>query len=170
MRRQFIMKLLLILTVALFVIKPFTSQAVAQCTVQTINRDDGMTVRYLSPERVGYSDELLLMLSMQTVGETYNICVVSIFEKEALKLKGNLSIKFNDNSLSVFKHYTSIFTTFNGLPATLSIFVVDNKSDLLNIAHSEINFIGVQLENGVYQAIKPKMNANVLRKQYNCLN
>lgn len=140
----------------------------AQCRVQTNHRDDGVTVRYMSPDRVGHSDIFFLGLSMQATSESYFIASVSIFEHSLQGFIGNMVIKFKNNKSSTFNHISDIETTFNGYPATLSIWETD-KNDLINISQSDIQFVLMQLDDGVAQTIKPLFNANILRKQYNCL-
>lgn len=140
----------------------------AQCRVQTNQRDDGVTVRYLSPDRVGYSDRLILALSMQTNGEQYFIATLSLFETNATKLKGNLTLKFANNKSSTFQHYTSELTTYKGYPATISIFIAD-KNGLANISNSNITMALLQLSNDIYQTVIVKMNGDILKKHYNCL-
>lgn len=140
----------------------------AQCRVQTNQRDDGVTVRYLSPDRVGFSDRLILALSMQTNGEQYFIATLSLFETNATKLKGNLTLKFANNKSSTFQHYTSELTTYKGYPATISIFIAD-KNGLANISNSNITMALLQLSNDIYQTVIVKMNGDILKKQYNCL-
>jgi hypothetical protein len=144
------------------------AQISAQCNIQTNQRDDGVTVRYLRPDRVGFSDRLFLALSMQTNGEDFFVSTISVFEKDAIKLKGNLTLKFANNKSSTLKHFRSEITTFNGYPATLSIFLAD-KNDLINISNSNITIAMIQLADDVYQAVIIKMNADILIKQYNCL-
>ena len=144
------------------------NQASAQCEVQTNQREDGVTVRYLRPERVGYTDQLMLALSMQTNGSDFFVVALSIFQTEAIKLKGNLTLKFNNNKSVTLQHYRSEITTFNGLPATMSIFNV-GKNALANISTSNIHTAMLQLSNNVFQVVNVKMNSNILKTHYNCL-
>lgn len=145
-----------------------SSKISAQCRVQTNQRDDGITVRYLSPDRIGISDKLILALSMQTNGEQFFIATLSLFESNAQKLKGNLTLKFSNNKSSTFQHYTSELATFKGYPAAISIFIVD-KNGLANISRSNITMAMLQLSDGVYQNVIVKINEDILRKHYNCL-
>jgi hypothetical protein len=147
----------------------FSITAKSQCRVQTNEREDGVTVRYLNPDRIGNSDKLILALSMQTNGEQFFIVTLSLFEKKAIKLKGKLTLKFANNKSSTFQHYSSEITTFNGYPATMSIFMTDNIS-LKNLSSSNIKIAILQLSNEIYQTIPVKMNSDILKIQYNCLN
>jgi len=140
----------------------------AQCRVLTNQREDGVTVKYLRPDRIGFGDNLILALSMQTNGEQYFVATLSVFEHDAIKLKGNLTLKFSNNKSSVLEHFTSEITTYNGYPATVSIFVAD-KNDLANISSSSLTMALLQLENNIYQTIPVKMNGNILKQHYNCL-
>lgn len=146
----------------------FAIPVTAQCNVQTNQRDDGVTVRYLRPDRVGFSDRLILALSMQTNGEQFFVGVLSVFETNALKLKGNLILKFTNNKSSTLEHYRSEITTFNGYPATLSIFIVD-ANGIANISSSNITMAVIQLADNVYQSVPVKMNSDILKRHYDCL-
>jgi len=139
-----------------------------QCRVQTNQRPDGVTIRYLTPDRVGYCDKLMLALSMQTNGEEYFISTISVFEQNAMKLKGALTLKFENNKSSTFLHYRSEITTYNGYPATISIFQVA-KGDFDNIQSSNVKYVMLQLETDIYQNVSVKMNADILKKHFNCL-
>ena len=146
----------------------FAGHTSAQCNVQTNERDDGVTVRYLRPDRIGFSDKLMLALSMQTNGEQFFVVTLSVFETTAIKLKGNLTVKFANNKSSTLEHFTSEITTFNGYPATMSIYTAD-LNDLQNISASNIKMVLLQLDNGIFQTVPAKMNADILKKHYNCL-
>lgn len=145
-----------------------SKQISAQCDIQTNNREDGVTVKYLRPERIGFSDKLLLALSMQTADEQYFVCTLSIFEKESIKLKGDLIIKFTNNNSSTLELSNSILTTFNNYPATISIYMADSN-DLINILSANISMVSLQLQNNIFQVVVAKKNADILKKQYSCL-
>ncbi|SIT25082.1 hypothetical protein SAMN05421788_106237 [Filimonas lacunae] len=140
----------------------------AQCDVQVNDRDDGTTVRYMRPDRVGYSDRFILAFSMQTNGVQFCVCTLSVFESNSIKLKGNLILKFDNNKSATFEHYTSELTTYNGYPATISIFLAD-AIDLATIASSNIKIAMVNLADNTFQTVSVKMNSDILKKQYNCL-
>ena len=143
-------------------------KANAQCNVQVNQRDDGVTVRYLRPDRIGFTDKLMLALSMQTNGEQFFVSTLSVFQTSAVKLKGNLTLKFTNNKSSTLKHFHSEITTFNGLPATVSIFIADANC-LNNISNSNVKMTMVQLSNNIFQTISVKMNEDILMKHYECL-
>ena len=92
----------------------------------------------------------------------------NVFETNATKLKGNLTLKFANNKSSTFQHFTSELTTYKGYPATISIFIAD-KNGLANISNSNITMALLQLSNDVYQTVIVKMNGDILKKHYNCL-
>jgi hypothetical protein len=141
----------------------------SQCRVLTNHRDDGVTVKYLRPVEIGYSDKLMLSLSMQTNGVSYFVTTYTVFEYEALKLRGNLTLKFENNMSFSLEHYSSQLSTANGYPTTVSIFFAE-KNVLANIFKSNISMAMVELENGVHQAVPVRMNADVLQKHYTCLS
>ena len=155
----------LIATTLLFLL---FNQSHAQCNVQTNIREDGTTVKYLSPDRVGLNDKIAIGLAMQTNGEQFFVTTLTIFEKDAKRLTGTMTLKFANNKSSTFEHYKSEFTTFKGMPATISIFICD-ENDLQNISSSNVTIVMVQLDNGEYQAVKAELNSDILKKYYNCL-
>ncbi|BAV06173.1 hypothetical protein FLA_2189 [Filimonas lacunae] len=83
-------------------------------------------------------------------------------------MKGNLILKFDNNKSATFEHYTSELTTYNGYPATISIFLAD-AIDLATIASSNIKIAMVNLADNTFQTVSVKMNSDILKKQYNCL-
>lgn len=154
--------------VLFLIIACLSNTVIAQCNVQVNSRDDGTTVRYLRPDRVGFSDRFILALSMQTNGAQFFVCTLSVFESNSIKLKGNLVLKFENNKSATFEHYTSELTTYNGYPATVSIFKAD-AVDLATIAASNIKIAMVNLVDNTFQTVSVRMNADILKKQYNCL-
>ena len=150
------------------VILIYPSILFAQCKVQFNKDDNGITMRYIAPDRVGHSDKLFLGLSMQANDEQYFVATISIFETNAIKLKGNLVLKFSNNKSSTFQHLKSEYTTFNDYPAVISIFNTSDNS-LSNITNSNIQMAVVQLENGLLQSVPVVMNSGILKNQYLCL-
>ena len=146
----------------------FASHLSAQCNVQTNERDDGVKVRFIRPDRVGLCDRFVLGLSMQTNGKQFFVVTLSVFETDAVRLQGKLTLFFENNKSSTFELYRSEITTVKGSPATISIFIA-NENGLANISNSDIKMAVVQLEDNTYQTISVKINADILKKQYNCL-
>jgi hypothetical protein len=140
----------------------------SQCNVQTNQREDGVTVRYLRPDRIGFCDRLILALSMQTNGKEFFVSTLSVFETNAVKLKGKLILKFANDKSSTLEHYRSEITTYNGYPATISTFLVD-ASGIENISSSNITMAVIQLADNVYQSVPVKMNGDILKRHYDCL-
>ena len=66
------------------------NQIFAQCNVQTNERDDGVTIRYIRPDRVGLCDRFVLGLSMQTNGQQFYVMALTIFETTAARLQDKL--------------------------------------------------------------------------------
>lgn len=155
--------------IAIFMMSIFSLQSSSQCRVLKNEREDGVTVRYLKPDRIGHSDKLMLALSMQSNGEQYFVSTLSVFEYSAIKLRGNLTLKFDNQKSSTLEHYNSQITTFNGYPATVSVFIAD-KNDLENISSSNLSLAMLELESGVYQTVPVKMNEAILKNHYSCLS
>jgi hypothetical protein len=164
------MKTLLIAT-SLFIVCQFshvTGSAQNQCDIKTNNRDDGTVIRYLRPDRIGYSDYLILALSLQTNGQSFYVAALSVFQNEAHRLTGTLNLGFHNNNSSRLEMYRSELTTYNGHPASLTIFEAD-ENDLKNIGQSSLKFVLLKLDNGINQTVNIKMNENILKYHFLCL-
>ncbi len=159
---------LLIITIAFLGILLSNYDSISQCNVQTNRRDDGAIIRYLSPDRIGKCDKFFMGASLQTNGSEFYVATVSVFPTQARNLTGTMTINFSNNKSSVLEHISSQETTFNGYPATLSIFFAD-ENDLKNIKSSSLKYLLVQLDNNIYQTVIVKMNSDILQKQYKCL-
>jgi len=142
--------------------------AYTQCDVQKMNRADGTTVRYIKPDRVGISENMMLSLSVQTNGSKYFVMVLSVFQKSAVNLKGKLKIQLDNSKSVILDHFTSQATSFGKFPATNSVFPLSD-TDLPLIAAADITVVTLQLESGEEITITPMANADILKKQYNCL-
>lgn len=144
------------------------SFSIAQCRVQSNEQDDGVTIKYLRPDRIGRSDKFMFAVSLQTDGNIFYVATLSVFEFKAEKLKGNMVLKFLNNKSSTLEHYTSSITTFNGYPATISVFKAD-ENDIKNISSSNLKYAMVQMKNNVFQNVSVIMNSDILKQHYNCL-
>ena len=140
----------------------------SQCRIQTNQRDDGATIRYMSPDRIGRADKFFMGASMQTNGIDFYVATISIFPNNAENLSGIMTIQFANSKSSKLEHISSQPTTFHGYPATLSIFYADTN-DLKNIATSNMKMVMVRLQDGTLQLVKVSMNSNILEAQYKCL-
>ena len=145
-----------------------SSAAQTRCDVKTNNRDDGTSIRYLRPDRIGYSDYLILALSLQTNGQSYYVAALSVFQNESHRLIGSLILGFNNDNSCRLESYKSELTTYNGYTASITIFEADEK-DLKGINQSNLKFAVVKLDNGVSQTITVKMNDSILRSHLKCL-
>jgi hypothetical protein len=105
---------------------------------------------------------------MQTNGKEFFVSTLSVFETNAVKLKGKLILKFANDKSSTLEHYRSEITTYNGYPATISTFLVD-ASGIENISSSNITMAVIQLADNVYQSVPVKMNGDILKRHYDCL-
>ena len=158
------MKILL----AIFVGLSISITSHAQCDVQKLNRADGVTVRYMRPDRVGISDKMMLSLSVQTNGEQFFVVALSIFQSKAVNMKGSMTIQLENDKSITLQHFTSQPTTFGKFPATNSIYTL-KEADLAMISASDIKSVTLQLESGETDTITPKANADILKVQYSCL-
>lgn len=158
------MKNLILITLSL--ICNYASKS--QCRIQTNEREDGSTIQYISPDRIGRADKFYMAVSMQTNGNEFYVVTLSVFPTKAQDLAGKMTIKFANNKSSELEHISSHETTINGYPATISIYNADNN-DLKVISSSNLKYIMVQLDNGIFQTVIVKLNYDILKRQYNCL-
>ena len=156
----------ILLTIFLLLIISFTGMA--QCDVQKLNRADGVTVRYMKPNRVGISDKMMLSLSVQTNGAQFFVVALSIFQTKAVNMKGTMTIQFENEKSITIPHFASQSTTFGKFPATNSIYTL-GENDLPVIAETDIKSVTLQMEDGEMVTIVPKANADILKVQYTCL-
>ena len=158
------MKILLTLFLGLLI----SITSLAQCDVQKLNRPDGVTVRYMRPDRVGISDKMMLSLSVQTNGAQFFVVAMSIFQAKAVNMKGSMTIQFDNDKSITLQHFASQPTTFGKFPATNSIYTL-KEDDLPIITSADIKSVTLQMESGETDTITPKANADILKVQYACL-
>ncbi len=145
----------------------FTTSS-AQCNVKKNQRDDGTTIYYTRPDRIGYCDKFFLGLSMQTDGTNYYLCAVCIFQSNPQNLKDKLTLFFNNNKSSTLQYYKSEETTMQNMPAVLNIFKLDANA-LNNISNSTLKMVMGRLNSGLIQDVPIMFNANKLQLDYSCL-
>ncbi len=145
-----------------------TGTAIAQCDVKKLDRPDGVTVRYMQPDRVGISDKMMLSLSVQTNGSQFFVVALSVFQAKAVNMKGTMTIQFDNDKSITLQHFASQSTTVGKFPATNSIYTV-GTDDLPVISVADIKSVTLQMEGGETVSITPKANADILKRQYTCL-
>lgn len=144
------------------------NEAPKNCRVQTNNRSDGAVIRYLSPDRIGKCDKFYMAVSMQTNGSQYYIATISVFPEHAQNLVGDLTIMFDNKNSATFKNVNSRVTTYNGYPATFSIFLADSYA-IKNIESANLKYLLVRLDDNTYQNVLVDVNSNILKTHYDCL-
>ena len=107
----------------LFILSLFSKYSFSQCNVKKLERDDGVTIQYTRPDRIGYCDKFVLGLSMQTNGKDFFVVALCLFETNVEKLKGDLVLFFNNEKSSRLQFYGSELTTVKGTPATMNTFI-----------------------------------------------
>lgn len=159
------MKRLTIILVALIC----TNSIKSQCKVQTTNRSDGYTVKYLRPELVGSGNKCELGLSIQTIGNLCTInAVVRYIKANPKKLKGDLKIKLVDDNSIEPKLISTEFATQNNEQLTLGVYSLSN-TDIIKLKKSPIKIIVFQEEEGLNQIVLISVNADVAQRHIKCL-
>ena len=140
----------------------------AQCNVKTLNRSDGVTVRYMNPVPIGSTSSYELGLSVQTDGYNYFINTMVRYAGSVLKLEGTLKIQLHDYSSVELELYRSEIAEVYNETVTISLFYVpDNIIHKLTTA--KIKTVVFTVVNGNHVIIIPTKNFAVLQTQINCL-
>jgi len=156
-------------TLILSIILIYSYSVRSQCNVQTTERSDGITIRYLRPELVGKGTKCELGLSIQHNGELYTInTVVRYLNTAAKKVKGDLKIKLANNISIEPKLFRTELATQNNEQLGLGVYILTD-TDVQKLKKSLIKIVVFQEVDGINQIVIPNTNTDVAQRHIKCL-
>jgi hypothetical protein len=148
-----------------------SSYSIAQCSFKTMNREDGVSVKYFNPDLVGSSKNIEVGLSTsESDGVLYCVSVTVRFTSgNAKDVDGNLKINLSNNTTVELEFYTSQQMYVGGSETTVAIFLVSDEQ-FEKLKASNIKQINFQFVNDSMWYPIP-INAgkmDLVKKQFNC--
>lgn len=145
-----------------------TATAYAQCNCEKINRDDGAQITQCQPSLIAYDNSSQIALALASNGVDDFVTVTIRFKSSATKMKGDLSIRTNNNDLVSLQLVNSQLAYIGGSEVSQGIFVGDN-SDMRKLSDSEIKTLTYKLTNDLLRTYQAKKSPDILVKQLKCL-
>lgn len=140
----------------------------AQCNCETINRDDGVTIKICEPAPIGGDQTLMFSISVITSGSDYFISLNIIFDSTPQKATGNLMIRFSDNNMLNFTAINSQMAFIGGREMAQSIYLIDDFV-IKNLRQTEINTVSFRLEDQALRTYEAHDNKDIIRRHLRCL-
>lgn len=140
-----------------------------QCDIKTNAREDGVTVTYISPQMVGFDDDVLLMIGLQTNGVDYFVNTAVMYKERPVKASGFLTIRFANNKSLKLRYVNSGIAKISGYNACSAIFAI-SKNQISSIFSSPLSSVIYHESADVSRVIKIQKNNSVLIEQFNCLS
>lgn len=137
------------------------------CNIQTTNRLDGTTVKYIKPDLVGLGNNCELGLGIQTNGQDFFLVTYVRYFNQAKKIIGNLGIKLLNGQSIELRLYKSELSTIQNENIGTSIFILKD-SDINILKDSWIKVAVFQESNNINQIIPLNQNFDILERQLNC--
>lgn len=143
--------------------------AYSQCDVRNNNREDGVQVRYTLPVRVGYDDDILFMIGLQTDGRSYYVNTGAMYKSVAYKANGAMTIRFkNGQSIQLEPIFTDL-TKLKGFYTCSSLFPL-TTAQLSKIKTLVLDKIIYSDESNIKHVIQIQTNGSSLITHYKCLS
>jgi len=139
-----------------------------QCNCETINRDDGTTIKTCQTLPVAYDNTTQIGLTVATNGMDKYVTVTVRFKSTAKNISGNLSIRLDDNNLMTFELVNAQLAYIGNSQVAVGVFLA-NDTDIVKLKKSGIKTIIIKLIDGLLRTYQAKMNTDVLKKQVGCL-
>lgn len=158
------MKYLFILLTTLL----FTDKLIAQCNCEKIKRDDGTTVTQCPPLPISSDNSTEIGLSVASNGTTDFIALTIRFKGAAKKVIGKITIRLEDNNMFSLELVNSQLSYIGNSQVANAVFTLSkNNSSLLK--KSNIKTVSFTLEDKLLHTYQIKLNADVVKKELNCL-
>jgi hypothetical protein len=145
-----------------------TFLALGQCDIKINQRDDGVNVKYLTPIIVGYDDDVLMMIGLQSNGVDYFVNTAAAYKGASVKASAFLTLRFANNTSIKLKYINSGIVKINGYNGCSGLFAI-SKNQLPNLISSTLVQIIYHEITGLNRVIKIQKNNSVLSDQYQCL-
>jgi len=142
--------------------------AYAQCNCETINRDDGVTIRTCEPVPIGGDQTLEFAISMITNGNDYFLSLNIIFDSTPQKATGNLMIRFSDNNMLNFTAVNSQMAFIGGREMAQSIYLIDDFV-IDNLKQKDIYTVSFRLEDQTLRTYEAHDNKDIIKRHLRCL-
>lgn len=137
------------------------------CNIQTVNRLDGTTVKYIKPNIVGVGNNCELGLGIQIAGQNSFLVTYVRYFNQPKKIVGNLRIKLSNDQNLELELYTSEFMTLQNENLAASIFLI-KESDVIKFKDSGLKYVVFRESNNVDQIIMVNQNYDIIKQQLNC--
>jgi hypothetical protein len=137
------------------------------CNIQTVNRLDGTTVRYLKPELVGVGSNCELGLGIQTNGSEYFLITYVRYFDQSKRIIGNLRIKLANEQTLELTLYSSELATMKNEMLGMSIFTLAD-SDIPKLTNSSIKLVVFRETGNIDQIIQLNQNFDAAKRQLKC--
>lgn len=140
----------------------------SQCNIKTINRPDGITVKYINPEQVGSGTNCELGLSVSSNGEAYFINSTVRYFSQAKKQSGSLKIQLQNNDAVDLTLYNTELASVSGNNVSIGVYLTTDK-DINSLKSGPIQKVIFTESDGMNVIINVKMNNYVIINQLACL-
>ncbi|MCZ2247532.1 MAG: hypothetical protein LC111_02095 [Bacteroidia bacterium] len=140
----------------------------AQCNVKTINRPDGVTVKYMNPEMVGKGTGRELGVSISHNGLDYCFNTTVLFSTHPIKSTGTLMVELSDNQSLNLKLFASELAVIKNSEVSANVYLL-TKTDIEKLKKTIIKKIIFKEEGGKNHIIILTKNFDVAARHINCL-
>lgn len=140
----------------------------SQCVVKTINRPDGVVVKYLNPEPVGSGTNCELGLSVSFNGERYCINTTVRYFSWSVKQIGSLKVQLQNNDALVLELFNSELATVKGENVSIGVYLA-TENDIKKLLTYKVTRVVFTEANGVNQIVTINKGNDLLMSQIHCI-
>lgn len=140
----------------------------AQCNCQEVNRSDGAQVTQCKPLPVAFNNTTQVGLSAASNGEQNFVSVTVRFKNEAKKIKGDLSLRLENQSLISLQPVRTQLAYIGNSEVSMGIFA-STTSEIEKLKKSKLVTISFELTDDMIHTYQAKKNTDILIQQLTCL-
>ena len=160
-----LLNLKIILTIV-FLTVPLT--VYSNCNCETINRDDGVTIKVCEPKPIFGDESLEVAISILNDGLNYYVSSNIKFERSLQKIMGNMIVRFSNNEMITFTVIDSQIALIDGREIAQSIYYVE-EFVMNTLKEEDLSTISFRLEDQVLRTYEVLDNKGVLKEQLKCI-
>jgi hypothetical protein len=158
------MKYLFLLMTTFF----FSSGLIAQCNCEKIKREDGTTVTQCPPLPVSFDNSTEIGLSVASNGNSNFLALTIRFKGTVKNVVGKITIRLEDNNMFSLELVNSQLAYIGNSQVTNAVYTLTETNSSL-LKKSNIKTASFTMEDKLLHTYQIKMNADVVKKELNCL-
>jgi hypothetical protein len=140
----------------------------AQCKIGTSTRDDGVTIKYITPVPIGHDNNVVAAFGLETNGRDFFVTLWVVYTNESKMATGILILNFDNRTSVRLPIYNSQKTIIKGMNAAISTYSVESSKIILINDH-RLKSIGFQEVDNTLRVVPAEEYQTIISDDFYCL-